>query len=73
MSIEQLDDLNCLMGLQLYNLEMYIGAISGALLIQQDAIENENWALVWDTNRDMRAQIDKVKRVIGEPDGYTHT
>ena len=65
MTIEQLD-----------NLKMYIGAMSGALLIQQDAIETAIWpdrsinstqlARIWDTNRDLARQINKLKRLISE-------
>lgn len=55
MTIEQLD-----------HLKMYIGAISGALLIQQGAIEDDNLARVWDTNRDLARQINKLKRLISE-------
>ena len=55
MTIEQLD-----------NLKMYIGAMSGALLIQQDAIEDEDVSRVWNTNRDLARQINKLKRLINE-------
>ncbi len=52
MTIEQLD-----------HLKIYIRAVAGALSIQQDAIENENWARVWDTNRDMVRVINKLDRL----------
>ena len=55
MTIEQLD-----------HLKTYIGAMSGALLIQQDAIEDDNLARVWDTNRDLARQINKLKCLISE-------
>ena len=55
MTIEQLD-----------NLKMYIGAMSGALLIQQDAIEDEDVSRVWNTNRDLARQINKLKRLINQ-------
>ena len=55
MTIEQID-----------HLKIYVRAMAGALSIQQHAIENENEARVWDTNRDMVRQINKLKILINE-------
>ena len=55
MTIEQLD-----------HLKIYVRAIVGALSIQQHAIENENQARVWDINRDMVRQINKLEILINE-------
>ena len=55
MTIEQLD-----------NIKINVGAMSGALSIQQDAIKNEDLSLAGDINRDLVRQIVKLKLLVSE-------
>jgi len=50
---------------QLDDLTIYIGAISGAISIQEKDLENKNIEQAISKNKDMRKTIERAKSILG--------